>query len=205
LTNLITTAYSPKGAEDEKQNLLEAMEFRPGVMDEALAQKDTFTDYFCGALSFRKGTHPCTYYLVQGALHVAQFAAMYYKNIYQRARPSQLWPELMPPIVVPGHASFPSGHSTESNFIASWLEQIAGPAGANVVPSAKGDNSPARRLAQRIARNREVLGLHYPSDSEAGKLIAADLFTTISGSPAKYPLMTALFNGAKAEWADFTV
>ena len=34
------------------------------------------------------------------ALRVAQFVAMYYKNRYQRARPSQLWPELMPPIAV---------------------------------------------------------------------------------------------------------
>jgi hypothetical protein len=29
------------------------------------------------------------------------------------------------------------------------------------------------RLAERVARNREVLGLHYPSDSVAGKYIAA--------------------------------
>jgi hypothetical protein len=27
-------------------------------------------------------------------------------------------------------------------------------------------------MAQRIARNREVLGLHYPSDSAAGKELA---------------------------------
>jgi hypothetical protein len=31
-------------------------------------------------------------------------------------------------------------------------------------------------MAQRIARNREVLGLHYPSDSAAGKLLAEESF-----------------------------
>jgi hypothetical protein len=29
------------------------------------------------------------------------------------------------------------------------------------------------RLAERVSRNREVLGLHYPSDSAAGRLLAA--------------------------------
>ena len=31
------------------------------------------------------------------------------------------------------------------------------------------------RLAERVARNREVLGLHYRSDSEAGKNVAAQI------------------------------
>ena len=31
-------------------------------------------------------------------------------------------------------------------------------------------------MAQRIARNREVLGLHYPSDSQAGKDLAEFTF-----------------------------
>ena len=33
------------------------------------------------------------------------------------------------------------------------------------------DSTPLRRLAQRVARNREVLGLHYPSDSKAGRYL----------------------------------
>jgi membrane-associated phospholipid phosphatase len=157
---------------------------------------------------------------LQGALRIAQFAAMFYKDIYQRARPSQLWPELMPPLVIPGHASFPSAHATEAYFISFWLERIAGPvaaapglpAGANVVPSAisapavpNGIESPTRRLAQRIARNREVLGLHYPSDSEAGRLLAANLFNTITGAPASYPKLINLLNAAVTEWTEFTV
>lgn len=31
---------------------------------------------------------------------------------------------------------------------------------------------PMQDLARRIARNREVLGVHYPTDSEAGRRLA---------------------------------
>ena len=98
---------------DEKTNLVEMIEFRPGAMAEALVQADSITRHFRGALSYSKATHPNTVYLEQGVLRVAQFVAMYYKNRYQRPRPSQLWPELIPPIAVPGHASYPSGHATK--------------------------------------------------------------------------------------------
>ncbi|TAJ30028.1 MAG: phosphatase PAP2 family protein, partial [Reyranella sp.] len=199
-------------------NLLEAMEFRTKVLAEALSQKDSFMAHFRGAMSFSKATHPNTVYLLQGALRISQFVAMYYKDIFQRPRPSQLWPELMPPIVVPGHASFPSGHATEAYFVARWLELIAGPAGANVVPSATNSTTaadspgPPARLAQRIARNREVLGLHYPSDSAAGRMIADELIKKITGSFGSYPTgsfgsypkLEALFDAARVEWAEFT-
>ena len=55
------------------------IEFRPGVMAEALAQANSITRHFRGALSYSKATHPNTVYLEQGALRVAQFVAMYYK------------------------------------------------------------------------------------------------------------------------------
>ena len=38
------------------------------------------------------------------------------------------------------------------------------------------DSHPLIKMAQRIARNREVLGLHYPSDSRAGRVLARKSF-----------------------------
>ena len=77
----------------------------------------------------------------------------------------------MPPIDVPGHASYPSGHATESYLLAGILKEVM-PAEASMQTDVNDlDSTPLRRLAQRVARNREVLGLHYPSDSKAGRYL----------------------------------
>jgi membrane-associated phospholipid phosphatase len=168
-------------------------------MSEALAQRDNIPGYFYGLLHYGRGTHPCTYFLVQGALRVAQFQAVYYKNKFQRPRPSQLSPNLMPPIEVPGHASYPSGHATEAYSIALILKAVLDKAAATtaVVPS---QPDPLIRLAQRIARNREILGLHYPSDSEAGKKIAQESM----GMFLNCPTVARLVEAAAAEWVIYT-
>jgi hypothetical protein len=193
----------------EKADLTEMIEFRPGVMAEALAQKDDITTHFRGALSFNKATHPCTVYLIQGALRAAQYAVMRYKHHFNRRRPSQLWPELMPPIAVPGHASFPSGHATEAYVVARCLQEIVGPAGSGVIPALADAREITQRLAQRIARNREVLGVHYPSDSEGGAMLATGVSTpTVNNSVyTKYmscPTVGELRARAIVEWQEFT-
>ena len=68
---------------------------------------------------------------------------------------------------VPGHASYPSGHSTESHLIANLLSVVIGPENRAY--------EQLRPLADRIAINREVMGLHYRSDSEAGRRLAFNL------------------------------
>ena len=59
---------------------------------------------------------------------VALFVSMYYKGKYKRPRPSELCPALLPPIVVPGHASFPSGHATQARLMSlgAWATCYAG-------------------------------------------------------------------------------
>ena len=95
---------------------------------------------------------------------------------------------------VPGHASFPSAHSTQANTIALVLQAVA----AAAVPSAIDITT---RLAQRIARGRELLGLHYPSDSEAGLVLAQKVATTYLGGDTVSRLVTA----AEQEWAAFMI
>jgi len=131
-------------AHRERENLEALMAFRPGDLDEVTSQMNSFDAYFRGALGYSVSSHPCTNYLVQGAMRVAEFAAMYYKNLFQRPRPYQLWPQLMPPVAVPGHASFPSAHSTQANTIALVLQAVAAAAVPSVVDI-------TTRLAQRIA------------------------------------------------------
>jgi len=164
----------------ELDQLQELIDYRPGVMAEALAQRNNISVYWSGLLMYNKASHPATYLLAQTALRVGQFQAMHYKYnpgaaavppLKPRPRPSQLSPSLMPPIDVPGHASYPSGHATESYLLAGILKEVM-PAEASMQTDVNDlDSTPLRRLAQRVARNREVLGLHYPSDSKAGRYL----------------------------------
>ena len=48
----------------------------------------------------------------------------------------------------------------------------------------------------KVARNREVLGIHYPSDSAAGKLLAEQSFKLL----LKCKTVTQLIAEAKLEW-----
>jgi len=121
------------------------------------------------------------------ALHVGEFQAMHYKYQFDRPRPSQLSPLLMPPIEVPSHASYPSGHATQSALLTGLLAEVM-PAEVSV---------PLALLAERVARNREVLGLHYPSDSAAGKLLAAGSKLLLM----QCPLVQTLLEKASDEWA----
>ena len=53
-------------------------------------------------------------------------------------------------------------------------------------------------MAQRIARNREVLGLHYPSDTVAGKALAEFTFPLLMACDQ----VSRILDAAKAEWAE---
>jgi hypothetical protein len=105
----------------------------------------------------------------------------------------------MPPIDPPGHAAFPSGHATQAHLIALCLEVVMPatiiPVDINGVPQP--DQGPLRQMAHRIARNREVLGLHYPSDSVAGKTLAEQTFKLVRGLST----LQNVFAVAQTEWA----
>jgi hypothetical protein len=92
---------------------------------------------------------------------------MYFKGLYKRPRPSHLCPALLPPIAVPGHAAFPSGHATQAHLMALCLNDIF-----STLPQQSRVLEDTWTLADRIARNREIAGLHYESDSNAGRAIA---------------------------------
>ena len=83
--------------------------------------------------------------------------ALILKEKYDRVRPSILRPEIDPGIEVPGHPAYPSGHSTEAHMMAFLLAEIM-PEKTEIF----------MRDAGAIAKNREIIGVHYPSDSAAG-------------------------------------
>lgn len=108
------------------------------------------------------------------------------KKIYNRVRPSYLDPTLSPVIDIPQHPSYPSGHATQAHLRALVFGQLDPENRAAYIQS-----------AQRIARNREIAGVHYPSDTQAGVHLATQLFSMLMNNSE----FAEQLKKAKAEWA----
>jgi acid phosphatase (class A) len=79
------------------------------------------------------------------------------KKKFNRPRPSFVLPALDTVVSVPWHSSYPSGHAAQSIVIAGLLSRLKPDFAARL-----------NNLAFKVGVNREVAGLHYPSDTTAG-------------------------------------
>jgi len=160
-----------------------------------------FTSYFGAILGATPITHPATFLLFAIANPVATMTVMFFKDKYDRPRPSHICPALYPPLQVPGHASYPSGHSTQAHLLAkcAWT----------VLPTTEQPRLKVilEALAHRIARNREIAGLHYPTDSCAGKKLAHSIFDILNDEAQMRPApdqtssrFKAVIDRATLEW-----
>jgi membrane-associated phospholipid phosphatase len=138
-----------------------------------------------------RGQYPWTMAVMSIALRIGEMVAMHYKNKFSRPRPSTLFPGLLVPFGPPLHPSFPSGHALQMTLMTNFLLRIPNVAaryGAELV-----------WLANRIAKGRERAGLHYPSDTLCGFLLASVIDTAVQGTVPVPTLTTAMANAA-AEW-----
>ncbi|MEM9670441.1 MAG: phosphatase PAP2 family protein [Pseudomonadota bacterium] len=117
-------------------------------------------------------------YLVEPIIHKAKLQ-------FDRVRPSFADTLLDPAIEVPGHPSFPSGHSTQATLIAEIL---------SVLDASRREAFLAD--AERIAQNREIAGLHYHSDSIAGANLARNFLVFLHQTS----WFAELLGRAKNEW-----
>ena len=86
------------------------------------------------------------------------------KNTYNRPRPYKLDKDIKPVISGPKHPAYPSGHATESYYIAYCLSKL--------YPDKK---QLYLKTANYIAENREYAGVHYKSDTDYGKILGQEL------------------------------
>jgi membrane-associated phospholipid phosphatase len=86
---------------------------------------------------------------------------------------------------------------------------VAGSPGAKPLSTAVLDGrgeirSPLLWLAQRLAKNRERLGVHYPSDSSASRHLAAAVWRALlygdEGYATECPTLVDVLTRASAEW-----
>ncbi|HEY8612954.1 MAG TPA: hypothetical protein VIL69_16915, partial [Roseomonas sp.] len=177
--------------------VLAAADERADALGEILNQDIDFIGEFVELLGASPHGHPHTFRLLFAASLIGQFAAMHCKNVHNTPRPSRLCPALLPPIPVPGHPAFPSGHATQAYLIAELA--------AHVLPASLAPlGDVLRERAKRIARNREIAGLHFESDSKAGRALALAIASILQNA-AKMPVFAhataGTVAGAKAEWA----
>lgn len=90
------------------------------------------------------------------------------KMHFSRPRPTEIDKTLSTVIGNPQHAAYPSGHAGQTYLLALLL----------------GDFDPEnaeryKQFALDVAYRREVAGVHYPSDSEAGRKLAVDVFAKL--------------------------
>jgi hypothetical protein len=179
---------------------LAARDERAPAMGEILSQDVEFTTDFMALLAITPGSHPNTYRILHIASLIGSYAVLYYKGRYNRPRPSQLCPALMPPIPMPGHASWPSGHATQAWLKALCIEHVLQvPPGTLTTGDREAVSSNLRTLALRVARNREIAGLHYPTDSAAGQKLA-DTIAPFLTSMAPNTRFDKTVTAARAEW-----
>jgi hypothetical protein len=90
----------------------------------------------------------------------------YYKQLYNRARPVQVAPEIIDALysTTANNAAYPSGHAFQAYYVAKLLSKW----------------EPARKkewedIADRVANIRIIAGLHYPSDRDFAKRLVDKL------------------------------
>ncbi len=154
-------------------------------LTEILAQDKHASRYFCNMFMLGEGARPNTYILLLTAFAVGSMVALHFKYLHQRPRPVQLYPGLVPPLPTPGHSAYPSGHGLQSYLAAKCLALVHPPLGAA-----------AEKLAGRIAENREIAGLHYPSDQIASQQLVGQIMPLLTPGA----MMQQLLEAAKAEW-----
>jgi hypothetical protein len=134
---------------------------------EILAQVVPPQAWWASIVNLRPGRHRHTMEFVDAVLNLVVIFVYRLKHHAGCPRPVEYSPQIQPLIPTPGHDSWPSGHATEAFAAARVLATLAG------LPDT-GRQSLFRHAA-RIARNREVAGVHFPVDSLAGCILGDTL------------------------------
>ena len=103
---------------------------------------------------------------------------------YARIRPYDIEPQIKPVQPAPW-AAFPSGHSFYSHMLAYLYRELA-PEFTDIFLND----------ARAIAHSREMIGVHFPSDSEAGRVFARQFVDLLLASEKFQPE----FEKIKKEW-----
>ena len=138
------------------------------------------------AVTHRKLTRaPKTKALLRHVQMDASLAIFHAKKRFDRARPVQLEPRLRPAIPVPDHPAYPSTHALQGYMAARTLSLL--------LPQSEQD---LMRVGVQVGREREIAGIHYPSDAKASRALGEELFARLQQSEK----FRAEVEAARQEW-----
>jgi acid phosphatase (class A) len=157
----------------------------PDFVAEINAQAEDPSPYWANLLGCIAPSRPATWLMVTLAMEIASVIAFYYKLQYKRARPSQVWTTISPIIATPPYPSYPNGHALQAHLVARCVTYA--------VPAME---SASDVLAKRIGLNREIAGVHFPSDTHASERMVPHIFELLEA----FDPFRALVDKVREEW-----
>jgi membrane-associated phospholipid phosphatase len=162
---------SPEQGVFQKQlaKVLVWAELREERAAEILTQIDNQYCFWGAIVSVHTDRLRHTKELIDAAVQMSVLVEMRFKHELACWRPADYSFQVQPMITTPGHGSLPSGHCTQSYVVYEVLKALLN-------TMREGDayrsvNRQFHRLAQRIATNRVVAGVHFPVDNVAGRIL----------------------------------
>lgn len=136
---------------------------KPGDKDYEQMRRNLFHIGRSVGTWFNADSLPVTAKLIADVWKDAEYVIWKYKNYFLRIRPYKLEPALKN-LEETNWAAYPSGHATNS-YVNAFLFSA-------LLPEFE---SFFMKDAYDMAHSREIIGVHYPSDSESGRLLAYEL------------------------------
>jgi acid phosphatase (class A) len=148
------------------------------IIDEQDIQTATIGGFTVAELLYPENETALSRLLVYGWEDLATIT-LAEKEYFNRVRPDKADARIQPMIEVPRHPAYPSGHSTQSHYLALVI---------GLVYPDVADELMLR--ADEIAIHREIAGVHYPSDTAAGVILAEQFVTALQRDPVFQLLLT---------------
>ncbi|MBP6677943.1 MAG: phosphatase PAP2 family protein [Paracoccus sp.] len=182
---------SPADFSKELQLIMGYATLRPERLAEISVQTSDLISFFASILPIQPARARMIHYLLDLALNLSTAIVQRIKLGFDAPRPDTLSDQVQPLLPMPLHASYPSGHATQAFAVAMLLTLLTKPQDR---PGKVEPDSQLFRMATRIAVNRTVAGVHFPSDSVAGALLGITLARWIAvragAMPQGCPSMT---------------
>jgi acid phosphatase (class A) len=174
--NYLLQLQSQRSQEDERASAFYAGVYyrpiKPEDKEYARFQRNLFHIGRSIGTWFNADSLPLTAALIANVWEDASYYIWKYKNYFLRIRPYKLEPKLNN-LEETNWAAYPSGHATNSYVNAYLFSELIPEFSAFFLKD-----------AYDMAHSREIIGVHYPSDSESGRLLAWQLVKRLQTNDA---------------------